>query len=166
MTLSSMTNIIYKAMGKKIAPGYANIFMANWEVEILAKCQKKPINYLRYLDDIWGLQTGSKEEFEEFVGILNSHDPSIKLKYEINQDSTDFLDTTVYKGPGFEHSQKLDIEVHLKKQKTKTDTHALLFKTSFHPKYTFRGIVKSELLRFHQICTWEEDINGSCKTPI
>lgn len=29
------------AMGKKFAPAYANIFMANWEKEVLCqKCQK------------------------------------------------------------------------------------------------------------------------------
>lgn len=140
-------------MGKKFAPAYANIFMANWEEEVFAKSKKKPIHYLRYLDDIWGIWTGLKQEFEEFVGILNSHDPSIKLTHEIDQYSIDFLDTTVYKGPEFEHNQKLDIKVHFKN----TDTHALLFKTSFHPKHTFRGIVKSQLLRFHRICTRKTD---------
>lgn len=29
------------AMGKKFAPAYANIFMAKWEEEVLAKCKKK-----------------------------------------------------------------------------------------------------------------------------
>ena len=130
MTLSSMTNIIYKAMGRKFAPAYANIFMANWEEEFFAKCQKKPINYLRYLDDIWGLWVRSQKEF---VGILNSHDPSIKLKYEINQDATDFLDTTVYKGPGFEHSQKLDFKVRLKNKTKKQILMLCYLKHGFIP---------------------------------
>ena len=141
------------AMGKKFAPAYANIFMANWEEEVFAKCQKKPMHYLRYLDDIWGIWTGSRDEFEQFVAILNSHDTSIKLKYEISQESITFLDTTVYKGPGFADNNQLDIKVYFKK----TDTHALLFKTSFHPTHTFRGIVKSQLLRFRRICTQEDD---------
>lgn len=68
------------AMGKKFAPAYANLFMANWEKEAIAKCKKKPAQYLRYLDDIWGVWTGSKLEFQEFVDTLNSHDPSITLK--------------------------------------------------------------------------------------
>lgn len=148
------------AMGKKFAPAYANIFMAHWEEEALAKCKKKPACYLRYLDDIWGIWTGSETEFQEFVGILNSHDPSIKLKTEINKDSISFLDTTVFKGPDFITTHKLDIKLFFKS----TDTHALLYKNSFHPKHTFRGIVKAQLLRFKRICTREEDFIEAVKT--
>lgn len=141
------------AMGKRFAPAYANIFMANWEEEALAKCPKKPLHYLRYLDDIWGIWTGTREEFDQFIDILNTHDPSIKLKYEVNEQSIDFLDTTVYKGPSFALNQRLEVKVFFKK----TDTHALLYKSSFHPKHTFKGLVKSQLLRFSRICTQEED---------
>lgn len=139
------------AMGKKFAPAYANIFMANWEEEVFKKCHKKPFYYLRYLDDVWGIWTASKEEFQEFMDILNSHDPSIQLTSELDQQSINFLDTTVYKGPDFQETHKLDIKVFFKK----TDTHALLHKTSFHPRHTFRGIVKSQILRFKRICTRE-----------
>lgn len=141
------------AMGKKFAPAYANIFMANWEREVFLKCKVKPAYYLRYLDDIWGIWTGSKREFEEFVEILNSHDPSIRLKTEICAQSIDFLDVTVFKGPEFLTTFKLETKVYFKK----TDTHALLHKSSFHPKHTFRGIVKSQLLRFRRICSREGD---------
>lgn len=137
------------AMGKKFAPAYANIFMADWEGEALAKCPKKPLHYLRYLDDIWGIWCYSEEDFEEFMGILNSHDPSIRLKHTTHYQSIDFLDTTVYKGPTFDRNNKLDVKVFFKE----TDTHALLYKTSFHPRHTFGGLVKSQLLRFHRICT-------------
>lgn len=145
------------AMGKKFAPAYANIFMANWEEKALDKCIKKPACYLRYLDDIFGIWTGSKQEFEDFVEILNSHDSSIKLKTSIDEHSIDFLDTTIFKGKDFSINFKLDIKVHFKS----TDTHALLHKKSFHPKHTFRGIVKSQLLRFKRICTRKEDFKDA-----
>lgn len=141
------------AMGKKFAPAYANIFMANWEEGALSKCPKKPLHFLRYLDDIWGVWSYSIEEFQEFIHILNSHDPSIKTKYITNHQSIDFLDTTVYKGPSYALTQTLDIKVYFKE----TDTHALLFGTSFHPKHTFKGLVKSQLLRFSRICTQTND---------
>lgn len=141
------------AMGKRFAPAYANIFMANWEEEALAKCPKQPLHYLRYLDDIWGIWSYSKEEFIEFINILNDHDTSIKLKYEIHDQSIDFLDTTIYKGKSYNTHQRLDIKVFFKK----TDTHALLFKSSFHPKHTFKGLVKAQLIRFHRICTQQSD---------
>lgn len=143
------------AMGKRFAPAYANIFMANWEEEVLQKCDRKPLYYLRYLDDIWGVWDGSQEEFQAFLVILNSHDPSISLKSETDQTQINFLDTTVYKGATFSVTGQLDIKVFFKK----TDTHALLFKSSFHPTHTFRGIVKSQLLRFWRICTQKQDFN-------
>jgi len=141
------------AMGKRFAPAYANIFMANWEEGALAKCPKKPLHYVRYLDDIWGVWGDSLEDFNQFMQILNTHDPSITLKHEVNQFSIDFLDTTVYKGSNFALNGKLDVKVFFKK----TDTHALLFKSSFHPQHTFKGLVKSQLLRFFRICTKSDD---------
>lgn len=137
------------AMGKKFAPSYANIFMAQWEEEVMAKSPKKPLHYFRYLDDIFGIWTYSEKEFLEFLDILNSHNPSIKLKHSFHQSSIDFLDTTIYKGSNFLMDQQLKIKVFFKK----TDKHALLHKSSFHPKHTHRGLIKSQLLRFHRICS-------------
>ncbi|ONI45080.1 hypothetical protein AN641_04885 [Candidatus Epulonipiscioides gigas] len=147
------------AMGKKFSPAYANIFMADWEDGALNKCNKKPILYLRYLDDIFGIWTYSKEEFLEFINILDTHDPSIRLKYTFEDRSINFLDTTVYKGTNFDQDSKLDIKVYFKE----TDTHALLFKTSFHPKHTYKGLIKSQLIRFKRICTQQEDFKEAVK---
>lgn len=147
------------AMGKKFAPSYANIFMACWEEEALATCPKKPLHYLRYLD-IWGVWTHSEEDFKQFINILNFFDSSIQLKYSINEHSIDFLDTTTYKGPTFTANQTLDIKVFFKE----TDTHSLLFKTSFHPRHTYKGLVKSQFLRFHRICTQESDFWDAVRT--
>lgn len=141
------------AMGKRFAPSYANIFMADWEEKALQKCPKKPIHYFRYLDDIFGIWTFSEEDFQEFFHILDGHDPSIRLKHTLHTNHVNFLDTTVYKGPLFKETQTLDIKVYFKE----TDTHALLFKSSFHPKHTYRGLVKSQLLRFRRICTQNTD---------
>lgn len=141
------------AMGKRFAPAYANIFMAIWEEEVLPKCKKRPFYYLRYLDDLFGVWQGSKEEFFEFLDIINSHDPSIKLQAELDRREVNFLDTTVYKGATFSQEHKVDVKVYFKK----TDTHALLHKSSFHPRHTFRGLVKSQILRFWRICTHRED---------
>ena len=99
------------AMGKKFPPAYANIFMANWEEEALAKCEKPPAYYCRYLDDIWGIWSGSRIEFDSFLKTLNSHNKSIKLKAILDQEKIDFLDTTIYRGPDFVRTRKLDVKV-------------------------------------------------------
>lgn len=148
------------AMGKKFAPAYANIFMADWEEAALNKCEKKPFTYLRYLDDIFGIWNHSEEEFKKFINTLDTHDPSIRLKYDFDHQSIDFLDTTVYKGQPFHNQQTLDIKVYFKT----TDTHSLLFKSSYHPRHTYKGLVKSQLIRFHRICTQRADFFEAVRT--
>lgn len=66
------------AMGKSFPPLYANIFMASREREVFVKFKKKPLYYFRYLDDIWGIWEGSREEFNVFLSILNGHDLSTR----------------------------------------------------------------------------------------
>lgn len=144
-------------MGKKFAPAYANIFMAEWESEALSKCVKKPLYYYRFLDDIWGIWHHSEQDFEGFLNTLNGHNAS-KLKSTFHKTKIDFLDTT-FKGPNFLTDHRLDVKVFFKP----TDTHALLFKTSFHPKHTFAGLIKSQLLRFHRICTQQCDFKQATR---
>ena len=50
-------------MGKKFAPNYANLFLAEWEEKALEKCVLKPSVYWRFLDDIFMIWEHSKEEF-------------------------------------------------------------------------------------------------------
>ena len=148
------------AMGKKFAPNYANIFMADWESEALAKCAKQPLVYLRYLDDIFIIWTHSEADFWNFFETLNSHSTSIKLKATIHDSHIDFLDVTVFKGTRFSNTSILDSKVYFKP----TDTHELLHKASFHPKHTFAGVIKSQILRFHRICNNESDFHAACST--
>ena len=72
----------------------------------------------------------------------------------------DFLDTTTFKGDDFPTSHQLDVKVFFKE----TDTHALLRMDSYHPKHTFPGVVKSQLLRFHRICTRHSDFLDATHT--
>ena len=66
-------------MGKKFAPAYANIFMAEWEHTALQASLEEPLYHYRYLDDIWGIWNHQREEFDDFLNILNNHNSSIKL---------------------------------------------------------------------------------------
>lgn len=111
--------------------------------------QSSPIDFY----DIWGIWQHTQEEFDTFVGVLNSHHPTIKLKATLHPDSIDFLDTTTFKGPLFQKTGRLDLRVYVKP----TDTHALLHRGSFHPTHTSKGILKSQILRFKRICTRTSD---------
>ena len=148
------------AMGKKFAPNYANLFLAKWEQEALEKCPKKPSCYLRFLDDIFIIWPHSKQEFNEFFQILNSHHSSINLKASIESIKINFLDVTIFKGNNFYKNGKLDTKVYFKP----TDSRQLLHKTSYHPKHTFKSIIKSQILRYYRICSNKNDFESACKS--
>ena len=148
------------AMGKRFAPHYANIFLADWEAKALKKCPKKPLCYFRYLDDILLIWPHSRTEFDTFFQILNNHHPSIKLKSTISNHSIDFLDITIFKGNSFNTTGTLDTKMYFKP----TDTHELLHKASYHPKHTFAGIIKSQILRFHRNCSNIHNFDNACTT--
>ena len=83
------------AMGKKCAPAYANIYMAEWEREALAKCPYQPTCYYRFLDDIIGAWPHDIQLFTDFINILNGHHPSIKVKYTIHPQERFFSVITI-----------------------------------------------------------------------
>ena len=148
------------AMGKKFAPNYANLFLAQWEKSALSRCNLKPDCYFRYLDDIFLVWSHSVDDFWTFVDTLNSQHPTIKLKATLHDTAIDFLDVTIFKGPGFFEHGKLDSKVYFKT----TDMHELLHKTSYHPQHTFKGILKSQITRFYRICTHKTDFDVACQT--
>ena len=147
------------AMGQRYAPSYANIYMAQWEREALTKCTHRPILYLRFLDDIIGVWTHGIGTFEHFIDILNNHHPTIKVKYSISPVQVDFLDTTVYF-----HTQGAQKTLRTKVFSKPTDTHALLHKHSFHPKHTFTGIIKSQIIRYTRISSTYAQLESSIRT--
>ena len=146
------------AMGKKFAPSYANIFLANWEQDALKKCPKKPSCYLRYLDDIFIIWPHSENDFNTFLQILNSHHESINLKATIHKKEINFLDLTIFKGHNFSQEGILDTKVYFKP----TDSRQLLHRNSYHPKHTFKGIIKSQILRYYRNCNNTTDFNQAC----
>lgn len=126
---------------------------------MLQAAPKKRAQYCRFLDVIWGVWTHSLEDFRTFVRSLNNINPSVTVKVEIHSESVNFLDTTTFKGPDFYSTKRLDTKVYLKT----TDTHVLLYMTSHHPKHTYAGVIKSQLLHFHKICSRRDDFNMAVK---
>ena len=146
------------AMGKRFAPSYANIFMAEWEEDIMRRVPIKPDIWKRFLDDCFTIWFGSRESLNEFFNFLNNDNPAIHLKVEVSETSVSFLDTVVFKGDRIASENKLSTKVYRKP----TDTMELLHMASFHPKHTFSGIIKSQVLRFHRLCTEESDFEAAC----
>ena len=89
------------AMGTKLAPAYANLFMGKLEHEILSHAPLKPIFYKRYIDDILLLWPHSELELNNFLLAMNSFHPSIKFTSEIRYDKITFLDVKHLQRPQF-----------------------------------------------------------------
>jgi hypothetical protein len=149
------------AMGKKFAPAFANLYMGFWEETAFLKCQILPFLYLRYLDDIFGIWVSSMQDFECFLETLNTHHPAITTSHNIQREKLEFLDTQVLIVPSDGVTKSLATKVFFKE----TDRHALLHKASYHPKHTFRGIIKSQLIRFNRICTLGEHVEEATTIP-
>ncbi len=146
------------AMGHAYCVEYANIYMADWEENVLKKCTLKPLLWVRFIDDIYILWPHGYDSFQQFFNVLNSHDESIQLTSDYQNESINFLDVVTYKGVNFDSEGILDTRVHFKD----TDSHQLLHHNSFHPKHTFKSVVKSQVLRFFRICNNLFDFNSAC----
>ena len=105
---------------------------------------------MRYLDEIFLSWTHGSAEFKTFLNIFNTHQNCIKWTAETSSGEINFVDKKNVKGTRLSRIKRLDSKVYFKT--TSVDTHQLLYKKSFHPKHTFTGILKSQILRFHRIC--------------
>ena len=86
--------ILGTAMGTKMAPAYANIFMGNLEPTLKAKGDPHILLWKRFIDDIFIVWTGTKPEFLHFMEKINSIHHSIKFTHECSANEITFLDTS------------------------------------------------------------------------
>ena len=85
------------AMGTICAPAYANIFMDHFERKhIHSFLEGFSLSYLRFIDSIFFIWTGRKDQLIAFLNNLNRKHNSIKFEYKISESSIPFPDTEVY----------------------------------------------------------------------
>ena len=140
------------AMGKKYSPGLANLYLESLDNFIL---KQGPKIYFRYLDDIFLIWNNENPtEFNNFQRDINNIIPDIKVDLQQNKASINFLDVTIYK----DSNNSLQTKVFFKN----TDNRLLLHKSSCHPPHTFRGIIKSQFIRYKRLCSTQEDFLSAC----
>ena len=84
------------AMGTKMGPNYANLFVGYVEEQIFNQFDgPKPELFGRYIDDCLGATSCTKEELERFIGFVNSFHPALKFTWEISETSVTFLDINI-----------------------------------------------------------------------
>lgn len=146
-------------MGKVIGPSAANIYLIDFDHQAMHNFKIKPYYYSRFLDDIFFIWTGTVSELMEYEVFLNNLIPDINLKFEYSTVSANFLDITIFK-KNTKDCTTLQTKVYFKD----TDTHQLLHRDSFHPRHTFKSILKSQLIRFKRLSSNFKDYILSCKT--
>ncbi len=59
------------AMGTRMAPAYANIFMGGLESKVLSNTNPSPKLWKRYIDDIFVAWTDTEDSLHQFINSLN-----------------------------------------------------------------------------------------------
>ena len=134
------------AMSTICAPAYANMFMGQFEKQhTYPYIKNKLILYLRYIDDIFMIWTGTKQELLIFLEKLNSKHKTIKFEREISHSNISFLDTLIHK----DKNNTLQTTLYRKP----TDQQSYLHAHSDHPKSLKISIPYSQALRMKTICS-------------
>ena len=84
------------AMGTRMAPAYANLFMGDLERKLLAQFPLKLIIWWRYIDDIFMVWTHGEKKLNEFITHINSSHNTIKFTHEFSDSSISFLVSPFY----------------------------------------------------------------------
>ena len=135
------------AMGTRMAPNYAIIFMHYLETNFLSHYPKKPKIWLRFIDDIIMIWQFGRLELEEFLKALNNHHQKIKFTHTIDQNEISFLDTIVYRS----QTNKLYTRIYHKPKDQKYYLHYY----STHPRNQKNSVPYGLLIRCKRICTEE-----------
>ena len=144
------------AMGTKMGPNYANLFVGFVENQIFEQyTDPVPDFFGRFIDDCLGTASCSYAELESFIHFVNNFHPALKFTWEISETSVSFLDILISI-----NGSRLTTSVFYKP----TDSHSYLLFSSSHPNHTKRSIPFSQFLRLRRICSEDEDFQTkSCE---
>ena len=130
------------AMGTKLAPSYANLFIAKFEDKYVYTYPLQPLLWKRFIDDIFPIWPHGKTSLVEFIEHLNTVHPTIKFTSEISDTQKSFLDLSIYINQS---------TLHTKLYTKPTDRHMYLNYFSEHPMSLKKSIPYSQFLRLKKI---------------
>ena len=74
-------------MGTALSPNYANLFMDRFKTNALNYWDKKPLIWLRFIDDIFMIWNHGEAELQKFLEYLNNIHEKIKFTHEFSNES-------------------------------------------------------------------------------
>ena len=123
----------------------------------------------RFIDDCGGIYKGSVTDFILWYNLLQECFKVYDLELTCDTDShtingnemvekenkfITFLDIEIF---------KCEVSIHTREHRKCTSVNSYLSHKSAHPKYTFAGIVKSQLYRIRRLCSRESDFHIAVK---
>ena len=88
------------AIGTRMAPAYANIFMHDLESRLLDLASVKPYLWLRYIDDIFMIWTAGEDQLQDFLEWINQYHDTIKFTWDWSRKNVNYLDVQVINNNG------------------------------------------------------------------
>ena len=80
-------------MGSRLGPNYACLFMGHVKEQIFAQYTgTKAAMYKRYIEDIVGATSGSRDKIEDFATYVNGFNPSLNFTWIVSDVQLPFLD--------------------------------------------------------------------------
>ena len=143
------------AMGTRVAPSLANIFMADFEDKYVYTYHTQPHIWLRYIDDVFCVWTKGNEALDQFIEHLNNSHHSIKFTEERSTEKVSFLDTLVKL-----NDNSLITDLYTKP----TDCHNYLRYESAHHPSCKKSLPYSQFLRVRRICENIESFDKHSQT--
>ena len=144
------------AMGTRMAPSFASLFMGKFEKEFLDSCGVQPLLWLRFLDDIFMIWDDSEEKLLRFLDELNKFHETIKFTYNYSKTNAVFLDVKIEKSD----EGSLCTSVFEKD----TNVHQYIEFSSCHPLSCKKGIPYSQAKRYRRITSdddnFKRDLNS------
>ena len=81
------------AVGSRLRPYYACLFMGHIEEQIFTQYMgPAPALYKRYIDDIAGATSGTREEIEDFANFVNGFHSNVNFTWSISEEQLPSLD--------------------------------------------------------------------------
>ena len=137
------------AMGTKMGPSYACLFMGHLEYLVWHSYDGPlPSIYHRYIDDCIGITDMPETDLLRFINFINGFNPAIRFTSYISTSCVNFLDLTITI-----NLSTITTSVYYKP----TDAHSFLLYTSSHPQACRDSLPFSQLLRLRRLCSEDND---------
>jgi hypothetical protein len=162
-TYFTFGNEVYKQtdgikMGSNEAVILANLYL-EYYTDNIVQCTPNLLLYRRYIDDIFGIWTGTYANFLNFIIKLKNCTPELSIEYLTSEKSINFLDLTISIKP--QDSRSLNnrlpsIEFSLYSKETSSFQYIPPY--SQHSPGHFKGFIIGELTRINRLNSSDSSI--------